>query len=130
MPTKLPPKQVLALARALEHKGRSLPAAGHCVVHVKGTVCHSIEGGKHVYRHVGGVQQRQTVAAIAGAGAPRKPRLKLYRLNFIDDRGNEGSVPNATGRFTSAKEALKHLVRDHWDDRLDAASCSPIVRRE
>lgn len=61
MSDKLTRKQVLALSRALKRKGRKLPRVGHCVVFARGKrgghggeVCHSVEGGKHVYRHSGG----------------------------------------------------------------------------
>ncbi len=63
MSDKLSRKQVLALSRALKRKGRKLPAVGRCVIlsRIKGPIdapgraeiCHTTEGGKHVYRKSG-----------------------------------------------------------------------------
>jgi hypothetical protein len=88
--------------------------------------------GKPILRVWADINSEEPTHTIDLSGAHVGRRLTTFsgHLYFVDDSGTKTHLTTFEVQAESAKVMEKKVLDEHWDHRLDAASCSPYFEYE
>jgi hypothetical protein len=91
-----------------------------------------VQDGKPVLRVWADINSEEPTHTIDLSGAHVNRRLTMFKgsLYYLDEKGDKHHLANFEEQAENATLLEKKILDEYWDNRLDAASCSPLFEYE